>query len=249
MIKFLVFLIIISSAYLVDVTKPDYEREKNIYEQIISLEFDSEILDIHTVSGESFKMVVDSSGEKMPVLLLHGRGLYPNEPLVMEPLREALKEGFDIFSIQLPVLYKNAKYYEYKKLFSYSDERIKSSIDYLSGNYKKIIVIAHSCGSHMLFSFIKKYDITNIDAIILLGAGAVDKGQKVDSYLDYKRYGIDILNIYGELDHQSAINHGNYFQSLNDGNLEQKVIIGSDHYYRDSVDYMVSEVNKWLKSR
>ena len=249
MIKFFVFLIIISSPYLVNAAEPDYVREKNIFEQITSLEFEADILDINTVSGENFKMVVDSSGDKIPVLLLHGRGLYPNEPLVMNPLREALKENFDIFSIQLPVLYKNAKYYEYKKLFSYSDERIKSSIDYLSRSYKKIIVIAHSCGSHMLFSFIKKYDITNIDAIILLGAGAVDKGQKVDSYLDYKRYGIDILNIYGEFDHQSVIKHGNYFQSLNDDNLEQKVIIESDHYYRDSVDYMVSEVNKWLKSR
>ena len=118
MIRIILFLFLIASCTTVNY-EPNYQRETNISDQILDIQFDSEIDDIKLSSGKTFKILSNMTNNDKSILLLHGRGLYPNEPRVMNPLREGLQDEYDIFSIQLPVLTKNATYYEYKKIFKY----------------------------------------------------------------------------------------------------------------------------------
>ena len=101
--------------------------------------------------------------------ILDGRGLHPDEESVINPLRLGLFEsGFNTYSMQLPVLEKGSTYYDYVGIFNYSTERIQASIKEISKTNKDIIIIAHSCGVHMLMSWIEKYGVSSIDAFVLI---------------------------------------------------------------------------------
>ena len=56
----------------------------------------------------------DSGGPRRAVIVLHGRGFHPDWPEVAAPLRIELPEhGWETLSLQMPVLGKSAKYYDY----------------------------------------------------------------------------------------------------------------------------------------
>ena len=70
--------------------------------------------------------------------------------------------------------------------------------------------------------------------------------------LDYNFINVPILNIYGEEDHGSVIEHSMIFNKiikskgvLNSRNVE---ISNSDHNYLDQSNSLVKIVNSWLKS-
>ena len=79
--------------------EPNYARELNLKEQFVQEQFDSDLISIDLNNNISFAMLQNVEGVKPPILLLHGRGLYPNEPLVMNPIREGLESEYNIFSI------------------------------------------------------------------------------------------------------------------------------------------------------
>ena len=226
---------------------PDYARETNLNYQSESTSFDAEFRTLSSNKGEKFNLLYHEDESKdQAILLLHGRGLYPNEPSVMNPLIDILNKEYNVYSIQLPVLKKNATYYEYVKLFGYSDSRIKKTLNYIELTSSKIIVIAHSCGAHMLSSFLKKHQ-NKIDKVILISAGAVDKDQTPLPYYDYSLFDGQILNILGDKDHNSVKLFTEYILSLNIKDFQNIIISDADHYYKGKISSLAMQVNKWLK--
>ena len=236
-----------SCSLLPRVITPDYARETSLNYQSESTSFDSEFTTLLSNKGEKFNLLYHEDESKdQAILLLHGRGLYPNEPLVMNPLIEILNKEYNVYSIQLPVLKKNATYSEYVELFSYSDSRIKKTLNYIETTSSKIIVIAHSCGTHMLSSFLKKYQ-NKIHKVILISAGAVDKDQTPLPYYDYSLFDGQILNILGDKDHNSVKHFAEYILSLNIKNFQNIIISDAGHYYKGKISSLATQVNKWLK--
>ena len=236
-----------SCSLLPRIITPDYARETSLNYQSESTSFDSEFTTLLSNKGEKFNLLYHEDESKdQAILLLHGRGLYPNEPLVMNPLIEILNKEYNVYSIQLPVLKKNATYSEYVKLFSYSDSRIKKTLNYIETTSSKIIVIAHSCGTHMLSSFLKKYQ-NKIHKVILISAGAVDKDQTPLPYYDYSLFDGHILNILGDKDHNSVKHFAEYILSLNIKNFQNIIISDAGHYYKGRISSLATQVNKWLK--
>ena len=231
---------------------PSKVREENINNQIIEYIFDADVIKISSRIENNFNLISNQNNEsKYSILLLHGRGLYPTEPNVIDPLRISfVEEGIDTYSLQLPVLDKGESYNEYKQIFKYSDARITSAINFIEP--KKLIIVAHSCGAHMLISWAKKNNIKNLAGFILIGAGAVDKNQKMVDGLDYSIINIPILNIYGEYDHGSVKNHATIFNDVvrdkNDSVSKNIEIQGSDHNHLNESNLLVDIVNSWLKS-
>lgn len=236
-----------SCSSLPRIITPDYARETSLNYQSESTSFDSEFTTLLSNKGEKFNLLYhEDESEDQAILLLHGRGLYPNEPLVMNPLIEILNKEYNVYSIQLPVLKKNATYSEYVKLFSYSDSRIKKTLNYIETTSSKVIVIAHSCGAHMLSSFLKKYQ-NKIHKVILISAGAVDKDQTPLPYYDYSLFDGQILNILGDKDHNSVKHFAEYILSLNIKNFQNIIISDAGHYYKGKISSLATQVNKWLK--
>ena len=248
LLKLTFFSLCIGSCSLVPrIITPDYARETSLNYQSVSTSFDAEFRTLLSNDGEKFNMLYHEDESKdQAILLLHGRGLYPNEPLVMNPLIEILNKEYNVYSIQLPVLKKNATYSEYVKLFSYSDSRIKKTLNYIETTSSKIIVIAHSCGAHMLSSFLKKHQ-HKIHKVILISAGAVDKDQTPLPYYDYSLFDGQILNILGDKDHNSVKHFAEYILSLNIKNFQNIIISDAGHYYKGKISSLATQVNKWLK--
>ena len=248
LLKVTFFSLCIGSCSLVPrIITPDYARETNLNYQSESTSFDAEFRTLSSNKGEKFNLLYHEDESKdQAILLLHGRGLYPNEPLVMNPLIDILNKEYNVYSIQLPVLKKNATYYEYVKLFGYSDSRIKKTLNYIELTSSKIIVIAHSCGAHMLSSFLKKHQ-NKIDKVILISAGAVDKDQTPLPYYNYSLFDGQILNILGDKDHNSVKLFTEYILSLNIKDFQNIIISDADHYYKGKISSLTMQVNKWLK--
>ena len=248
LLKVTIFSLCICSCSLVpQIITPDYARETNLNYQSESTSFDAEFRTLLSNKGEKFNLLYHEDESKdQAILLLHGRGLYPNEPLVMNPLIERLNEEYNVYSIQLPVLKKNATYSEYVKLFSYSDSRIKKTLNYIESTSSKIIIIAHSCGAHMLSSFLKKHQ-NKIHKVILISAGAVDKDQTPLPYYDYSLFDGQILNILGDKDHNSVKHFAEYILSLSITNFQNIIISDADHFYKGKISSLAMQVNKWLK--
>jgi len=242
---FLIILFLFASNLLAD-SFPNYSRENNINEQITSFVFDSDIIEIDSQLENKFNLVSHINSSDTSILLLHGRGLHPTEPNVINPLRTHLiDKNYNVYSLQLPVLSKGKTYNDYFKIFSYSDSRIQSSIDYISAD--KIFIIAHSCGAHMLLSFMKNNSPNNITGIILIGAGAVDKNQFILDDIDLSNYKGSLLNIYGEHDHNSVKSFADSLKSEYPV-FESLEIQDADHNYLNEPDILIELVNQWLKS-
>ena len=104
----------------------------------------------------------------------------------------------------------------------------------------------------MLLSFLENFSLSGITGIVLLSAGAVDKDQIILDKVDLSLYDLPILNIYGELDHNSvkvfADNLKQVFTSTAKSSLQIIEVKNADHNYSGSTPFLIQSVKKWLKS-
>ena len=139
------------------------------------------------------------------------------------------------------------------KIFYDSDERILSALEYIHKKNNKIIIIAHSCGVHMLMSFIQNKDLSkNISSLVLIGSGAVDKGQKLIYEYPYDKIKIPILDLFGESDFNLVLKNADKRKQLikeTSAKSQQIKIKSSDHYHTDNSERVISSVKKWLSNQ
>ena len=111
---------------------PDLVREQRMAQQIVDAILDGDPVDLQTRDGLRFLGIHTRSVNtpaKGTVIILHGRGFHPDWDNVVQPLRVGLTEsGWDTLSIQLPVLAKNAMYFDYVEIFDAANPRIEAAI-------------------------------------------------------------------------------------------------------------------------
>ena len=164
-----------------------------------------------------------------------------------------MSDSYNSYSLQLPVLKKQSTYLEYTKIFYDSDERISSAIKYIFDKNKKVIIIAHSCGVHMLMSYIKNKNLSkDISSLVLIGSGAVDKGEKVIYEYPYDKIKVPILDLYGENDFDLVLKKSverNEYIKKNNTKSQQIKIKSSNHYHADNSNQVITFVKKWLSNQ
>jgi alpha/beta superfamily hydrolase len=233
----------------------DLAREKRLREQIVDTIFDGEPMTIRA-NGHEF-LAVHMTGEaeeaKGAAIILHGRGLHPNWETIVQPLRTALPElGWDTLSIQLPVLEKEAKYFDYVPLFPEASPRIEAAIAYLrEQGTKRIVLIAHSCGAHMAMHWIDENGDSAIDAYIGIGMGATDYKQPMAKPFPLAKMQVPVLDIYGSNDYPAVLRMAPERKAMMDkaGNPHsaQQVINGAEHYFNGHNDALIEVVGDWLR--
>ena len=104
-------ILLLAPVYSYSVEIPDYKREQNINEQIIDYVIDGDVITLNSKLEKKFNLIVNKfSNTSFSVLMLHGRGLHPVEPNVMEPIRSFLidqKIKFTLFSCRFLVKEKH----------------------------------------------------------------------------------------------------------------------------------------------
>lgn len=239
------------------VAASDLGREQRLKDQIVDAILDGDPVDLPRGDGGTFFGIYTETEAEKPsgaVLILHGRGFHPDWPDTIQPLRVGLVDyGWNTLSIQLPVLEKEAKYFDYVAIFPDAYPRIEEAIKYLreQGN-EKVVLIAHSCGAHMANHWLDERGDKMIDAYVGLGMGATDYQQPMVRPFPLNRLSVPVLDLYGADEypavHRTAPLRYTMMQSAGHPKSMQIILQGSDHYFKEKGNELVEAVGGWLNT-
>ncbi|MEM7562663.1 MAG: DUF3530 family protein [Pseudomonadota bacterium] len=234
--------------------EPDFARESRLANQIVDAILDGDPEWLSAGDREFLTLFTESDDLSHAVIILHGRGFHPDWADAINPLRVGLAEnGYATLSMQMPVLQKDAKYYDYVPIFLYAHGRIEAGIEFLrEQGYQKITLLAHSCGAHMAMSWLGDKGDEDLHAFIGLGLGATDYQQPMLHAFPLDRLKVPVFDLYGENEFPAVIKMAperlQAMQVAGNPDSLQKVLPGSDHYFTDHGDALLEEVLAWLGS-
>lgn len=237
-------------------TKPDLEREKRMAVEVEDAVLDGDVIFLKDGANEGHEfMAIDQEPEdetKGAVIILHGRGFHPNWEDGIYPLRTQLPaKGWRTLSLQMPVLVKTAKYYDYVPLFSQAGPRIEAGIKHLKEQgIDNIVLFAHSCGAHMAMEWIREKGDGQITAYIGVGMGATDYKQQMEKPFPLASMNVPVLDIYGDKEYPAVIRMAPErlagIKKAGNAKSKQVIVSGANHYFADKGDELVAPVVEWL---
>jgi len=245
----LLLLIILGQAVAAE---PDFEREKRLADEIIDVILDGYPEWLEAGGREFLSIYTEADDSRVAVVILHGRGFHADWADAVNPLRVGLVEhGYSTLSLQMPVLEKDARYYDYVPIFHYAHDRIESGIRFLRDKgHNKVVLLAHSCGVHMAMDWIRANNDKLIDAFIGLGMGATDYRQPMHQPFPLAWMKVPILDLYGANEYPAVIRlaptRKAAIEEAGHAGSSQIVLPDADHYFTDQGDPLVAAVAAWL---
>ena len=231
----------------------DIAREKRLASQIVDSIIDGEPVFLKSGEHEFLSIYTEADEPKGAVLIMHGRGFHPNWTDVAHPLRVGLVEqGWNTLSLQMPVLDKEARFYDYLVIMDEALPRIEAGIDYLKQQGSdKIILIAHSCSVHMTMAWVDAKRMRDIDAFVGIGMGAVDYQQPMKRPFPLDKFTVPVLDVYGEEEYPAVIKGAAErlaaIQKAGNPKSKQVTVPGANHYFTDEGDALLEVVGSWLQ--
>ncbi len=232
--------------------EPDFAREQRLADEIVDVILDGDPEWLEANGREFLSIYYEADESKAAVIILHGRGFHPDWADAVGPLRVGLvDQGYTTLSLQMPVLAKDARYYDYIPIFHYAHERIDAGVRFLrEQGHDRVVLLAHSCGAHMAMDWVRSKPDTRIDAYIGLGMGATDYGQPMHQPFPLDWMSVPILDLYAGNDYPAvkrlAPSRKQMMEKAGNALSRQIELPGSDHYYTDQGDPLVAAVADWL---
>lgn len=245
-------LLILLSSGQVAAVEPDFERETRLGDEIVDVILDGDPEWLEADGREFLSIYTEADDSRAAILILHGRGFHPDWADTVNPLRVGLVEhGYSTLALQMPVLQKDAKYYDYVPIFHYAHARIEAGIKFLRDNgHRKIVLLAHSCGVHMAMDWIRANNDRSIDAFIGLGMGATDYRQPMQQPFPLDRMQVPVLDLYGAEEYPAVIRlapeRKAMIEKVGHVNSRQIILPDANHYFTDQGDALVAAVANWL---
>ncbi len=184
------------------------------------------------------------------VILLHGKGVHPDWPQVIAPLRGALPEqGWATLAIQLPVLGNEASLDDYAPLYGDTNARIAAAIAHLrKESLRPIVLLGHSQGAAMAAHYLDVTTHHGIAGLIAIGmprTGPKGSDQKLPQ-------GIPVFEIIGAEDFPeimaSAAQRMDRARQSGDTTYRVEKIAGADHFFEGQEDALTETIVAWLKA-
>ncbi len=249
-------LLLLSAFILVQLYQPlsasDLAREKRMADEIIDAIFDGEAMMLKTGNRDFLSIYTEADESKKAAIIMHGRGFHPDWVDTVQPLRVGLVDySWNTLSIQMPVLAKEAKYYDYVPIFDEAIPRIQAALDFLreQGN-QQIVLIAHSCSVHMSMHYLNRHGDEGLLAYVGIGMGATDYKQPMARAFPLDKLTVPVLDIYGADDypavHRLAPGRWQQIQQAGHALSKQLVVDSADHYFTDRGEELVEAVGGWL---
>ena len=237
-------------------SKSDLAKEKRWEEQIVPSIMVGEAVTLTANSVEFLALYAEPATEqqKGAVILLHGIGVHPAWPDVIEPLRMELPEyGWHTLSLQMPILGNEAKNEDYAPLFPEVPARIQAGVDFLKDKGVSTVVISgHSLGSTMGSYYLATNSDPAVKAFAILSGGpGVPGDARMDSLGTFKKVNdVAILDVYGSQDEESVrkavSDRKTLSQDIEGLRYQGLEIDGADHFYRGKQEELVTEVSSSL---
>ena len=233
-------------------SEPDFAREARLASEIIDAILDGDPEWLKANGREFLSIYTAADDSRAAVVILHGRGFHPDWAETVNPLRVGLVErGYSTLSLQMPVLGKDAKYYDYIPIFHYSHERIEAGIRFLrESGHQKIVLLAHSCGAHMAMDWIRAKKDKSIDAFVGLGMGATDYKQPMHQPFPLAWMHVPVLDLYGADEYPAVIQlapgRKAMIEEAGHEKSRQVVLPDANHYFSNQGESLVAAVADWL---
>ena len=229
-----------------DVYASDMAKEARWKEQVVGDLFDGEPITLSDGKHDFLGLMIDNEQTpKQALIVLHGIGIHPDWPQVINPIRVQMAEkGWSTLSIQLPILDNEAEGSAYAPLIAEAAPRIQAAVDSLrkAGN-NKIVIVAHSMGTRMSSYYLAQTS-EHINAFIGIGMNG-----GTSQYLS--DINLPLLDIYGsedEVDGVISSASDRASASKNNAAYQQQVIEGADHFFNGMDDALITEITNWLNS-
>lgn len=231
-------------------SKSDLAKEQRWEEQIVPGILVGEDIKLEADGVQFLALYAEPStdADKGAVVLLHGIGVHPAWPDVIEPLRMQLPDdGWHTLSLQMPVLGNEAENRDYAPLFPEVPARIQAGVDFLKDRGIRHIVLAgHSLGATMAGYYLATDRDPAVEAFIILSAGpGVPGDARMDSLANFRNiHDMTILDVYGSEDENAVRDTASKRKELAPDipgtRYRQLEVAGADHFYRDKQDELVN---------
>ncbi len=221
----------------------DLAKEQRWKEQVIGDLFDGEPVSLTDGSNEFLGLLTlaEPAGESA-VIVLHGVGVHPDWPQIINPMRVRLAEdGRTTLAIQLPVLANDAEEGAYDAIIGDAAPRIAAAVAYLrEQGAREVFIVAHSMGTRMAADFLVGTD-QQIRGFVAIGmnVGGVE-------YLD--RIKVPMLDIYGseDLEGVRASAPDRAARAAGNADYSQQIVDGADHFFNDMEAQLYEIVKAWI---
>ena len=243
-------------ALLVPCWASDLAKEQRWADQIIEQLFDGEAVWLTADGIEFLGLYTPAASEpKGSVIVLHGIGVHPDWPQVVNPLRVGLSEaGWSTLSVQLPILENEAEAEEYRPLFEAVPQRVEAATDYLKKRGSPpIFLVAHSMGVLMALHYLGEDSSTGISGLVSIGASVGGRGSLDESASQLVGIRLPVLDIYGENDLDSVLTGTTtrtaVAQASGNDDFTQIEVPGADHFFDGYEPQLLNAVASWLEQR
>ncbi|MDH5435601.1 MAG: alpha/beta hydrolase family protein [Gammaproteobacteria bacterium] len=254
---FLIFIFVGVSLSIQAGSKSDLAKEKRWETQIADSLLVGEAIKLKTKDAEFLALYAEPEGEKVKgaVIMIHGIGVHPAWPDVINPLRIQLPEmGWHTLSIQMPVLANEASDKDYVPLFQEVPSRIQAGVDFLKRkSIKNIVIAGHSLGATMASYYLAtKHDAAVKTYVIISGGMGATNYEHTHIHGNLKKMpNINIVDIFGSEDHPRVMKYlkkrKSFFRKAQIKKYSTLRIQGANHFYRDKNDLLVEKLNIKLK--
>lgn len=232
----------------------DLAKEKRWAEQITDSLMTGEAIWLQDGKIRFLSLYTESAKPKTlgGIIVVHGIGVHPNWPDVVQPLRTELPEfGWATLSIQMPILENSATDKDYVPLLKEVNGRFKAAVDYFkTKNIKNIVILAHSMGTTMANVYLSAKPDKTIRAYIAISMSSNPKIKELNNIKNLSKIkNLPILDIYGSQDLDSVVRYSK--QRLTVGTkynkrYKQRMLKGADHFYLNNNQQLVKIIRIWL---
>jgi pimeloyl-ACP methyl ester carboxylesterase len=234
----------------------DLAKEKRWSAQIVDALLVGEAVQLDA-GGTSFLGIFTeaSDGDSgQAAIVLHGIGVHPDWPEVVNPLRSELPEhGWATLSIQMPILANDAPLKDYAPLFDEVAPRIDAAVQFLQerGN-RTIVLVGHSLGASMAATYLGGESRKGVDGLVAVGMSVIELDDRMNSALALQEIRKPVLDLYGSRDLDSVLDSARgrekAARKAGNGGYRQLSIEGADHFFIGLQDDLVRRVYGWLKT-
>jgi len=234
----------------------DLEKEKRWSEQIVDTLLVGEAVQLDA-NGTSFLGIYteasEGSGDRA-VILLHGIGVHPDWPEIINPLRSELPEhGWSSLSIQMPILANDAALADYAPLFDEVKPRIEAAAAFLrERDARTIVLIGHSLGASMGAAYLAANSQHGLAGLVAIGMSVIALDDRMNSALALEKINIPVLDVYGSRDLDGVLNttktRASAARKGGNADYRQTEVEGADHFFVGMDDDLTRRVYGWLKS-
>ena len=230
----------------------DLDKERRWEAQIVDGLLDGEAIHLTDKHGEFLALSTpasDGNSERIAIIV-HGTGVHPDWPTVVQPLRVGLTErGWQTLSIQMPVLANDAEHGAYAALYDQVPGRLDAAIHYARGmGAKTLALIAHSQGATMSAFYLAKGG-EPVAGFLAIGMGPGIANGPMDNLRHLKRIKLPMLDLYGSDDLQAVMASAGQRKSIAsqaNPQYRQRMIQGADHFFDGEEQVLLQVTGDWL---